>query len=154
MKFRYFKLKKKLRIRSDLANLPQQCEYKQLLWVEWKIGYEIGGEHRCHCFRFLEPHGQQTKHSCSAYGGKETSPIITHGKIGCGYFNAEQDTTNWSGKTWSNSNGTSGGQHFRMTRFIFINALERCHHFTQQLSNNTGNMHERTLHNGKIIKLI
>lgn len=132
-------------IRDRLICLPQQCKYKQLLWIEWKVGYEIRRKKRGHGIGFLKPNGQQAKDGSSAHSRKKATPIITHGKIRCGYLNAKQDTTNRCGKARSDTNGTGGRQHFRVTRFIFVNALEWCHHFTQQLSNDTGDVHKGTL---------
>lgn len=54
-------------------------------------------------------------------------------------------TSNGRSKTTTNTNCTSRGQHFTVARFILINCLKRCHHFTQQLCNNTCNVHKRTL---------
>lgn len=76
-------------VQKFMMFLPQQCEYKQLLWIEWKIGYEIRCKKGCHSIGFLKPNSQQTKHRSSAYGRKKATPIITHGKVCGGYFNAE-----------------------------------------------------------------
>lgn len=91
------------------CDLPDQREHKQFLRIEWKIHGEICWKHRSHRIGALEPDGQQAEDGGSTDSGEKSTPIISHGKIRCGDFDAEQDTANGSSKACTNTNGTSGG---------------------------------------------
>lgn len=70
--------------------LPNQGEDEKLLWIVGKIHCEVGQEQSCQGVGLLEPHGEQAEESRATNGSEEASPVISHGEVRRGYFNAEK----------------------------------------------------------------
>lgn len=73
-------------------NSPHQSKNEKFLRIKWKFGCKVCSKNGRHSVSFLKPNGQQTEYSCSTYGSKKSTPIITYSKISCRYFDAEQHT--------------------------------------------------------------
>jgi len=77
---------------DNVDDLPNQCEDKQLLGIEGKLGGEVREEQGPNGIRILEPNGQKSEDSGATNGGEEATPVVAHRKVGGGDLYAEEHT--------------------------------------------------------------
>lgn len=129
---------------EQTAANADESEGKEFLRVEREVHRKVGHEHRGDRFLSLKPNGQQSKHRCATYRGEKTSPVISHGKVNGGYFDAEQNATDWCSETRCHSNRTRRCQHLAISALVLVNPLEARYQFRKKRRHDTRYMNERT----------
>lgn len=77
---------------QNISYLPYQGENEEFLGIKWKIHEKIRLENSSYSVSSLKPHSQQPKHSGSTHSREETSPIISHSEVHCGYLDTKKYT--------------------------------------------------------------
>lgn len=127
---------------TQTAANADQGKHEQLLRIEREVHGEIRREHRGDRFLPLEPDREQSKHRGAAHCSEESSPIISYGEVNRGYFDAEENSSDWRCETGGDSNGACRSEHLAISALVFVDPLETGDQFGQKGGHDTGDVHE------------
>ena len=130
---------------TEATHDAHQDEDHDLLWIVRKLHRETCREMWDDRLLVIKPDAQHGEGCGADDGCKESSPVVPHSEVDAGHLDAEENSTDRTGKAAGDTNSHGSRQHLRISRLVSVNSLEGGDELIEQSGHNAGNVYEGSL---------